>query len=216
MTTAPAPTTSAARVQGATSSSTSAPGIASSAGGAAPSASSGSTASSGTAATSWNSSTAKLARPPSVWASFFSASVCITIAVDDSDRMMPTATAWFHGSPEQPRDPGEQREREPDLQPAEADQPVPELPQHPRLHLEPDEEQHQDDAVLGIFLHVRGLAADQPERRPDRHPRRQVAEHRAEPEPLADRHRDHRRGEVDGQLQKDRFQALLRRSPTAR
>ena len=99
MTTAPAPTTSAARVQGATSSSTSAPGIASSAGGAAPSASSGSTASSGTAATSWNSRTAKLARPPSVWASFFSASVCITIAVDDSDRMMPTATAWFHGAP---------------------------------------------------------------------------------------------------------------------
>ncbi len=54
---------------------------------------------SGIAATSWNSSTAKLARPPSVRVSFFSASVCITIAVEEIDRMIPTAIAWFQGSP---------------------------------------------------------------------------------------------------------------------
>ena len=64
-----------------------------------PSASSGRSASSGIAATSWKSKTANAARPPSVRVSFFSFSVCITIAVEDSARMIPTATAWFHGRP---------------------------------------------------------------------------------------------------------------------
>ena len=64
-----------------------------------PTASKGMMTSSGIAATSWNNRTAKLARPPSVRVSFFSASVCMTMAVEDRLRMIPIASASLPGSP---------------------------------------------------------------------------------------------------------------------
>ena len=93
-----AATTSSACIHPATPSIASAPPSA--AAGTCPDAASrGRTARSGSAATSWNSSTANPARPPSVRLSFFSASVCITIAVEDRLSTIPTATASFAGRP---------------------------------------------------------------------------------------------------------------------
>ena len=72
-------------------------------------------------------------------------------------------------------------------------------PEPARLHLEPDDEEQEDDAELS---HVQDLLAvrDAMEDRPDDDARRQISEHRAEPQLLEDRRRDDRAAE-----QQDRF-----------
>ena len=50
-------------------------------------------------AMSWKSKTENAAWPPGVFRSDFSLRVWSTIAVDDIDRIVPTAIAVFHGRP---------------------------------------------------------------------------------------------------------------------
>ena len=116
------------------------------------------------------------------------------------------------GQAERQADRADREQRQPNLQPAEAEQPVPHAPERLRLHLEPDQEQHQDHAELGVVLHVLGLGAHQPEHRADGEAGGEIAQHRPEAEPLAERHRDHRRRQVDRHLKKN---VLHRRSSPA-
>ncbi len=82
-----------------------------------------------------------------------------------------------------------------------------------RLHLEPDDEQEQDDAQFGDVEDRLGFG-DQPQaERPDGEPRREVAQHRAEPRPLEHRHREHARREQRQHLPE--FNVRLPRVPPA-
>ncbi len=74
------------------------------------------------------------------------------------------------------------------------------VPEHARFELEPDQEEHHDDAELGEVLQVLGLVADEAQDRADDDARHQVAQHGSEPQPCRDRHRDHRGDEVDRRL----------------
>jgi hypothetical protein len=78
----------------------------------------------------------------------------------DRERLVPRQA-------ERRRHHGDRAEGQADLEPAEADQPVAHVPEHPGFHLEPDDEQHQHHAVFGVVLHVAGLGADEAEHRAD-------------------------------------------------
>lgn len=95
-----------------------------------------------------------------------------------------------------------------DLQTAQPDQPVAQTPERARLHLQPDQEQHEHNSVLGILLHMYGFRSDQAERGPDRHASDQIAEHRSKPQPLAQRHEEKGRSQIDRQLQQDRLHGV--------
>ena len=85
-----------------------------------------------------------------------------------------------------------------DLEPAETEQRTAHPPQHRRLQLEPDHEEHHHDAELGEVQDVLAFAAHETEREgTDRDARDQVAEHRAQAESTRDRNRDHGSGQVD-------------------
>ena len=162
---------------------------------------------SGTAATSWKSSTAKLARPPSVWVSFFSFSVCSTIAVDDSARMIPTATAAFHGRPSGEAAAGDQRDASGHLQPAEPDQPMPHLPEHraaaARVRSGTASAPRRTRRTAG-----RARSRARPARAPARSPcRRRDSRAPTRSRAAAERHRDHGRRQIDRHLQQDALHA---------
>jgi hypothetical protein len=100
---------------------------------------------------------------------------------------------------------GDHRGRRRDLQPAEAEDRSAQPPQERRLQLEADHEQHHHDAELGEVHDVLALAADRAEHvGADQHAGHQVAQHRAQPEPLGDRHAHHRGAQVDERLEQDR------------
>ncbi len=79
-------------------------------------------------------------------------------------------------------------------------------PQSSRLQLQADQEQHHHHAELGKVHDVLPFVTDQPpaERTDDR-PGDQVTEHRAQAEPLGQRHRHHRRRQVDECLEEQPF-----------
>jgi hypothetical protein len=92
------------------------------------------------------------------------------------------------------------------LQAAEAEDRGAQAPQPLGLELEPHHEQHHHDAELGEVHHVLALAADETEaERSDRDAGEQVAEHRAQSEPLGERHGDDGGGEVDEGLEEEAF-----------
>ena len=91
-----------------------------------------------------------------------------------------------------------------DLESAEPEDRSAHPPQQRRLELEPDDEQHHDDAELGEVHHVRALRPDQTETpRPDDDAGEEVSEDGPEPEALGEGHRDDRRGEVDEGLDEE-------------
>lgn len=95
------------------------------------------------------------------------------------------------------------RDGDRDLQQAQPEDRAAQRPQPARLELQPDEEQQHHDTELGHLLHEREVG-DQPQAgRSDRDAGDQVAEHRAEPEPLEQRHHDHRGGQVDQRGQQE-------------
>jgi len=65
------------------------------------------------------------------------------------------------------------------------------------LQLEPDDEQEQHHAELGEMQHLLRILDEGQAKGPDRRARHQIADHRAEAEPLEDRHRDHGGAEKD-------------------
>ena len=90
-----------------------------------------------------------------------------------------------------------------DLQSAHAEDRSAHAPEQRRLQLEPDEEEHHDDAELCEVHHVPAVIADQLQRvRSDRYAGEQIAQHRAEPEPLRQRDRQHRRQQINERLRK--------------
>jgi hypothetical protein len=118
------------------------------------------------------------------------------MAVDDMASTRPTARAVASRG----RAPGRRR-RSPrrcrHLRPAEAEDGLAHRPQQGRAHLQPDQEQ-QDDHAEGAEAHDIFLLADQRQGEgADDGAGDQIAQHRAEPEPLGDRHRDHPGGEID-------------------
>ena len=92
---------------------------------------------------------------------------------------------------EQDADAGQQRAADGDLRHAEPEDLPPQAPQPRRLHLEPDDEQEHHHAELGdVQDRLRVGEQPQPER-PDDEAGREIAQHRAEPDPLEQRHGDH-------------------------
>ena len=106
----------------------------------------------------------------------------------------------------QDADAGQQRAADHDLRDAEAEDLAPQAPQPRRLHLEPDDEQEHHHAEFGdVQDGLRVGEQPQPERA-DHEAGGQVAQHRAEPEPLEERHRDDARRQQGHHL--DQFDAL--------
>ena len=95
------------------------------------------------------------------------------------------------------------------LQPAQPQQPVPHVPQRAGFQLQPDQEQHHHHAEFGKMLKIVGLVSDQPKHRPDHDPGCQVAQHRPQPKPGGNRHRDDGGGKVDRGLVKETFHLYL-------
>jgi hypothetical protein len=79
--------------------------------------------------------------------------------------------------------------RQDDLRTAEAEDVLAHLPQACRLQFQADDEEQQHDAELGDGQDL-FAAADQPADRADDDAGRDIAEHRAEPQPLEERCRD--------------------------
>ena len=167
-------------------------------------ASSGKTASIGMTAMSWKSSTANALCPPAVLSRPFSLRVWSTIAVEESDRVSPMASAGFQARPAASARPPRASAEHRDLEAAEAEDRSAQPPEQRRLQLEPDHEEHHHDAELGEVHDVLPVAAEQAEaERPDRDAGEQVAEHRPEAPALGDRHGGHRRGEVHEGLEQE-------------
>ena len=82
-----------------------------------------------------------------------------------------------------------------DLGEAEAEDVAAHRPEPRGLHLEADDEEEHHDAELGDVQDRLRIVEEPEAERADREARREVAEHRAEAEPLEERHRDDRRGE---------------------
>jgi hypothetical protein len=94
---------------------------------------------------------------------------------------------------EQRRQCRDRRDGQPDLQRTQAEDGAAQRPQPLRVELQPDQEQQQHHAQLG-HLGDRGRIGDQTNPPgADGRPGHQVAQHRAQPEALEHRHRDHRR-----------------------
>ena len=139
---------------------------------------------------------------PAVLSRPFSLSVCRTIAVDDSDRISRWPAADCHGRPSGQRRAGHEQRGQRHLQPAEAEDRAAQPPQQRRLQLQADQEQHHHHAELGEVHHVARRPAEQPQAEgADGDAGQQVAEHRAQPQPLCERHRQHGRAEVDERLE---------------
>lgn len=75
------------------------------------------------------------------------------------------------------------------------------VPERARLQFQSDEKQHHHDAEFRHMLQFRGfMPAHQTQNGSDQNTGREIAQHRAEPKPRRDRHRDHGRPEVDRRL----------------
>ena len=96
---------------------------------------------------------------------------------------------------------GQGQARHRDLHAAQPDQPDPHVPEQAWLQFQSDQEHHDDDTEFSKMLHVLGVRADQFEQGRDRDPRQQIAQHRAEPEPVRDQHSDDAGPEIDSRLQ---------------
>jgi hypothetical protein len=128
-------------------------------------------------AISWNSSTENALRAPSVLLSPFSWKVCRTIAVEDRDSSRPTARAERQLQTELP---AQQREQGGAHPPAARRGPADgaHAPQHRRLQLQADQEQHHHHAELRVVLDRDALlGSHQAEDRADHDAGHQIAEH---------------------------------------
>jgi hypothetical protein len=97
----------------------------------------------------------------------------------------------------------EQRAAQRHLHAAAEEHVAPHRPEALGVELEPDREQHQHHAELGE-VHDRLDILDEAEpERPDRAAGDQIAEHRAEPEPLGDRYEHDRREQIDDGVEQD-------------
>ena len=114
----------------------------------------------------------------------------MTIAVEVSTNPMPATNATARRKARHDADAGQHRARDDHLQRAEPEDLLPEAPEPLRLHLEPDDEEEHHDAELGRVEDGLGIAHEPQHRRPDQDAAREVAQHRAEPQPLEDRHGD--------------------------
>ena len=77
------------------------------------------------------------------------------------------------------------------------------LPQEGRTQLKTDQKQHQHHAKLGEVHHILLLPHQPQQEGAYDDPRQQVAEHRAQPPALGQRHRDDGGGEVDKGIKQD-------------
>jgi hypothetical protein len=101
---------------------------------------------------------------------------------------------------EKQRDYGHGGNGEHDLDCAQAEDRAPHRPHALRVELQAEQEQQQHDAEFGELQH-RVRIRDQPQApRPDRHTRDEVAEHRAQSEPLEQWNGDHACRQVDESL----------------
>ena len=91
-----------------------------------------------------------------------------------------------------------------DLQAAEAENGAAQRPELRRLELEPDDEQHDDDAELGEVHDMGALGSDDAEHgRPDDDAGDEIAEDGAQAEARGDRHREHGGGQVGESAQEE-------------
>ena len=77
------------------------------------------------------------------------------------------------------------------------------LLQQRRTHLQPDQEQQDHHAELGEGHHVARFTHQVQGERPHDQACDEVTQHRSQPEPLGDGHRDHARGQIDQGLEKE-------------
>ena len=112
-------------------------------------------------------------------------------------------------NPSEHADAGQQRAANDDLRDTEAENLAAQAPQPRRLHLEPDDEQEHHHAELGDMQDRLRAGEELEPERADHQAGGQVAKHRAEPGPLEQRHRDHRRAQQRDDMQQ--IGSLLRR-----
>jgi hypothetical protein len=137
-----------------------------------------------------------------------SPSDCSTIAVEDIARIKPTASEDFHGRPIQSATRPTATAVPNTCNPPSPENRPPHLPQQRGTQLEPDHEQHHHHAELGEVHHI-ASAIDEAQRvRSDDGSRQQVTNHRPEPEPFRQRHRDDRRQQIDKRLIKSAAHCL--------
>nr|WP_202392683.1 hypothetical protein [Croceibacterium xixiisoli] len=99
--------------------------------------------------------------------------------------------ALRHRIAQRQADTDQQRNRQPDLRRAQPENLPPHGPEPRRLHFQPDDEQEHHHAQFGDMQDRFRIGEKAQAERPDRQPRRQIAEHRTQPDPLEQRHRDH-------------------------
>ena len=101
---------------------------------------------------------------------------------------------------EQQRDPAQQQRAQQYLQPAGAEHRLAHHPQARGRQLQADDEQHHHHTDLGGVEDAVGVAHQRQAIRAQHHAGHQIRQHRAQPEPLEHRHRDHR-GQQEHQRQ---------------
>ena len=161
----------------------------------------------GATARSWKSSTEKLARPDGALSRFCSASTGITIAVEESASARPIRAAAMTLCVAIKARIATASVQSQHLQGAEPEHKAPQNSQALPGQLDPDREQQEHDAEL---CQMRGLVPprdghpidpgilrhDAPEPiRAEQRARAEESQHRADPQPMEQRHDDARRGE---------------------
>ena len=89
---------------------------------------------------------------------------------------------------------------------------MPHVPQRLRPQFQPDQEQHQHHAEFGKLLQIAGFRPGQPHHRPHQDARRQIAQHRPQPQPHRQRHHQHGGTKIDRGLQQETFHHGLSQS----
>ena len=104
--------------------------------------------------------------------------------------------------PERDADAGDRRDGRHDLHAAEAEDRAPQRPDALRVELQTDEKEQEHDAELGELQYGLRVRDEAQAPRPDRHAGDQVAEHRAQAEPLAQGNGNDAGGQIDQGLLK--------------
>ena len=130
-------------------------------------------------------------------------------AVDESAKPSAAISAVCHGKPNSTPTPVSSAAHASDVRGAQPENVLAQRPQFRRAHFEADQKEEHDHAEFGDVQDRLGIVDDAQSIGADREAGREVAKHRAQPEPQEDRRGDHARG----QQRHGVLQAPIRRRP---
>ena len=134
------------------------------------------------------------------------------MAVEEIARISPTARDAFHGNPAQKATRPRSAAVAHNLEPAQAKNRSPHLPQQSGPQFEPDHEQHHDDTDLREMQDIAAAVHETYGIGSDGSAGQEIPDHRSQAETLGQRHRDDGRQQIDERLVKSAGHESLRRN----